>query len=249
MRLSGAGIRRPALHGRRLAGGFCCLLLGLIAVLLVVIELFRWLPVPTSAFILARRIDRLRDPAAVPPIRHQWVDLEEISPQIQLAVLAAEDQRFFDHRGFDLTAIGRAIDHNSRSRRLRGASTISQQTVKNLFLWGGRSYLRKALEAGLTLAVELLWPKRRILEVYLNSAEFGDGIYGVQAASRHHFGTTASQLNRQEAALLAAVLPGPRRFHADRPSPWVRHRAEWISSQMDRLDGPAFLARLEPPKR
>jgi monofunctional biosynthetic peptidoglycan transglycosylase len=215
----------------------------LVALILVIVSL-RWIAPPCSTFMIIRQFERWLPSSDVPPIHYTWVDREQINPNMLLAVIAAEDQHFPDHWGFDFTAISRAITYNSRSSKMRGASTISQQTAKNLFLWSGRSYLRKGLEAALTLSLELLWPKKRILEVYLNIAEFGDGIYGVHAASFHFFGKSPAQLSRYEAALLAGVLPSPRRLHADRPSRYLRSRAQWITSQMRNLDGPRYLQRL-----
>jgi monofunctional biosynthetic peptidoglycan transglycosylase len=205
----------------------------------------RWLPVPFSSFMLIRQVERLGFGGNVPPIHYQWVNLEHVSPLMALAVIAGEDQRFLDHWGLDVQAIKQAIDYNSsHARKMRGASTISQQTAKNLFLWGERSLLRKGMEAGLTLCLEILWPKKRILEVYLNIAEFGDGIYGVQAASVYLLHTSPAHLTRRQAALLAAVLPNPRRFRADRPSSFVLGRAQWIETNMARLGGTRYLDRL-----
>jgi len=226
--------------------------MGLAAPALVILCL-RWVPPPTSAFMVIRHFERLAASEEVPSIRWTWVARDQISPFVALAVLAAEDQRFPEHRWFDFIAIRQAMEHNVQSARLRGGSTISQQTAKNLFLWGGRSYLRKGLEAWLTLYLELLWSKGRILEVYLNIAEFGDGIYGVHAASAHFFGKTPDRLTRHEAALLAAVLPSPRRFHADRPSPYLQSRVRWIHANMNRLGGTRFVdrvwaQRLPPPQ-
>ncbi|MDD2463600.1 MAG: monofunctional biosynthetic peptidoglycan transglycosylase [Desulfobulbus sp.] len=224
------------------------LLFSLLLVILlpvVAILVFRWLPVPLSSFMLIRQVERLVSGNKVPPIRYQWVNLEAISPLMPLAVIAGEDQRFPDHFGFDFNAISKALDFNStHSRKMLGASTISQQTAKNLFLWGERSLLRKGLEAGLTLGLETLWPKERILEVYLNIAEFGDGIYGVQAASTHLFHTSPARLSRRQAALLAAVLPNPRRFHPDRPTSYILGRARWIETNMARLGGTRYLDKL-----
>jgi monofunctional biosynthetic peptidoglycan transglycosylase len=212
---------------------------------LAAIVAFRWLPVPCSSFMVIRHIERLLPDSEVPPIHYRWIELEEISPLVALAVIAAEDQRFPDHWGFDFPAIKKAFDYNAtHTRKIRGASTISQQTAKNLFLWGGRSLLRKGMEAGLTLGMETFWPKERILEVYLNIAEFGDGIYGVQAASERLFDTSPRHLTRRQAALLAAVLPNPRRFHADHPSSFVLSRAKWIETNMGRLGGPRYLEQL-----
>lgn len=173
-----------------------------------------------------------------------WVSMDEISPWMGLAVIAAEDQTFPDHWGFDVAAIEKALSHNERNEnRIRGASTLSQQTVKNLFLWDGRSWLRKGLEAGLTVGVETVWSKKRILTVYLNIAEFGDGIFGVEAAAQRYFGKPASRLTQSEAALLAAVLPNPLRFKAAAPSGYVRSRQAWILRQMRQLGGESFMTR------
>ncbi len=163
---------------------------------------------------------------------HQWVPLEALSPKLQLAVVCAEDQAFLEHWGFDFQAIGEALEHNRKSRRIRGASTISQQTAKNVFLWPGRSWLRKGLEVYFTFLIETFWSKERIMTVYLNVIEFGDGIYGAEAAARHFFNKSASQVSREEAALLAAVLPNPLKRNPARPSSLVYHRQQWILGQM-----------------
>jgi monofunctional biosynthetic peptidoglycan transglycosylase len=171
-----------------------------------------------------------------------WVAMDDIAPSMALAVMAAEDQKFPDHWGFDVAAIEKAISHNEkRPTRIRGASTLSQQTAKNLFLWDGRSWVRKGLEAGLTAGIELVWTKRRILTVYLNIVEFGDGIFGVEAAAQHFFHKPASRLTTSEAALLAAVLPNPHRFKAGAPSGYVTQRQQWIMRQMRQLGGEGFL--------
>lgn len=223
-----------------------CVLLAAAASLLPVVAL-RWLPVPVTAFMLL-------DPAP-PPRDYRWTPWESISPQAALAVIAAEDQRFLLHSGFDFAAIDQALEAAERGRRLRGASTISQQLARNLFLWPGRSWPRKALEAWFTGWIELLWPKRRILEVYLNVAEFGPGVWGVEAASRRYFGRPAVRLNREQAALLAAVLPNPKRYRVAAPSAFVRQRQRWILGQMTALGGVAHLRALasgppaEPPRR
>jgi len=173
---------------------------------------------------------------------YKWVDWPDLSPNVALAVIASEDQRFFAHRGFDLDAIADAIDTFQAGGRLRGASTISQQVAKNLFLWPGRSLLRKGLEAYFTVLIEMLWPKRRILEVYLNIAELGPGVYGVGAASHRFFAKRPGALAPEEAALLAAVLPNPRRLDAQSPSHYVRERQRWILRQMRQLGGIAHVA-------
>ena len=168
--------------------------------------------------------------------------MDEIPPWVGRGVFAAEDKNFPAHGGFDVTAIEKALAHNERNEnRIRGASTLSQQTAKNLFLWDGRSWVRKGLEAGLTLGMETVWSKKRILTVYLNIAEFGDGIFGVEAAAQRYFHKPASRLSLSEAALLAAVLPNPLRFKANAPSGYVRNRQAWIMRQMRQLGGESFM--------
>lgn len=208
------------------------------------IALFSVVPVPFSAVMAERQIGAWLQGDFGYVAHSDWVSMDAISPWMGLAVIAAEDQTFPDHWGFDVAAIEKALSHNERNEnRIRGASTLSQQTVKNLFLWDGRSWVRKGLEAGLTLGVETVWSKKRILTVYLNIAEFGEGIFGVEAASRHFFGKPASRLTQSEAALLAAVLPNPLRFKADAPSGYVRNRQAWIMRQMRQLGGESFMTR------
>ncbi len=214
-----------------------------IAVTVTPVVALRWIDPPTSAFMVQRRIEGIVDPSRRVSIRYEWTDWDRISKNTRLAMIAAEDQRFALHDGFDFEAIEKAREQNRRRGRLRGASTISQQVAKNLFLWPGRSWFRKGLEAGYTVLIEALWPKRRVLEVYLNIAEFGDGVYGVGAASRRFFDKSPARLSRQESALLAAVLPSPKRYRVDRPSKYVQRRAWWIERQMIRL-GPAALGPL-----
>lgn len=217
----------------------------LLALLVLMVVSMRWVPPLTSTFMLRHQVLALFRQDA-PPLLHRWVDLDDMSPNLPLAVLASEDQLFADHWGFDMESIGKAFRHNSRGRRIRGASTISQQTAKNLFLWPGRSWLRKGMEAGITVLLEVVWPKRRILEVYLNVAQFGDGIYGVGAACDHLLGTTPQRVSAAQAARLAAVLPSPRKYSAARPGPYVRQRAAWIQGQMRMLGGAAYLGPLAP---
>jgi monofunctional glycosyltransferase len=168
-------------------------------------------------------------------VRYDWVDRERIAPAVPLAAIAAEDQHFPNHWGFDLDAIAEVVSERGEGGRVRGASTISQQVAKNLFLWSGRSWVRKGLEAYLTVVIETLWPKRRILEVYVNIAQFGDTVFGVGAASRMYFGKSPAQLSTREAALLAAVLPNPVRYRVAQPSAYVYNRAVWIEAQMRQL--------------
>jgi monofunctional biosynthetic peptidoglycan transglycosylase len=200
----------------------------------------RWVPPPTSAFILEKHLKG--DSATA--IRYRWIDWKSISPQMPLAVMAAEDQKFPRHRGFDLDSIAEAREKHKKGKRLRGASTITQQVAKNLFLWSGRNYLRKTLEAYFTVLLELFWSKQRILEVYMNVAEFGDGIFGVSAAADAFLGKHPSQLTREDAALLAAVLPNPKRLSARNPSLYVRDRRRWIEQQMEQLGGTRYLRDL-----
>lgn len=203
--------------------------------LILLILMLRFVPPPTSAFMLVRHVERLFDTPPGPAIMYAWTPMDAIPAHMALAVVAAEDQNFPLHFGFDLDAIARAMEHNEKRHTVRGASTISQQVAKNLFLWSGRSYMRKGLEAGVTVLIEALWSKKRILEVYLNIAEFGDGTYGVGAAARRFYGKTPDRLTRQEAALLASVLPSPRKLSAQNPSSYVRQRANWVQTQMRQL--------------
>lgn len=206
------------------------------------IALFSVMPVPFSAVMVERQLGAWLSGDFGYVAHSDWVSMDEISPWMGLAVIAAEDQKFPDHWGFDVTAIEKALAHNERNEnRIRGASTLSQQTAKNLFLWDGRSWVRKGLEAGLTLGMETVWSKKCILTVYLNIAEFGDGIFGVEAAAQRYFHKPASRLSLSEAALLAAVLPNPLRFKANAPSGYVRNRQAWIMRQMRQLGGESFM--------
>jgi len=216
------------------------LLLSLAPVLLL-----RWCEPPTSAFMLRARIDAWLAHDTAYHTHYEFVPLERISSNAALAVIASEDQQFPFHAGFDLQSIRAAVRASEHGKRLRGASTISQQVAKNLFLWPGRSMARKALEAWLTVLLETLWPKERILEVYLNIVELGRGIYGVEAASEVFFHRPAARLTREQAALLAAVLPNPHRMHPDRPSAYVLERHDWILGQMRQLGGSAYLETIE----
>jgi monofunctional biosynthetic peptidoglycan transglycosylase len=204
----------------------------------------RWIPPPTSAMMLQSRFNAWRTGDKHYRMHYRWVAWKGISPQMRIAVVAAEDQKFPQHAGFDFASISEALHEHENGRRLRGASTISQQVVKNLFLWPGRSFVRKGLEAYFTVLIESLWSKRRILEVYLNVAEFGKGVYGVGAASEVFFGKSPARLSREEAVLLAAVLPNPLRLSAERPSEYVHERCTWILEQIELLGGPAYLRSL-----
>lgn len=193
--------------------------------------LLRFVNPPTTAFIIARRLEA-KGPFV---LKHQWVPRASIAPAMQLAVIAAEDQKFPVHHGFDVEAIEDALEDHLEGRSSRGASTLTQQVAKNLFLWAGRSWVRKGLEAYFTVLLELLWSKARILEVYLNIAELGSGVFGVEAASRVNFGKPAAQLTAHEAALVAGVLPNPRARRVTAPTPQVAQRIGWIEDQARRL--------------
>lgn len=207
------------------------LLLTLVLLLLVLLLVLRFVPPPTSAFMLQSPY----------PVSQHWVNIDTLPAHVPLAMVASEDQRFPAHFGVDFTAISKALDQADDGGGLRGASTISQQTAKNLLLWPGRSLVRKGLEAGVAVSLEVVWGKKRILEVYLNIAEFGKGIYGVEAASRHYFGKTARQLSVNEAARLAVLLPSPRKRDARQLTPYLRQRVSWVEQQMRQL-GNSYLA-------
>jgi len=216
------------------------------AAILLAVVLLSWLPVlalrwidpPITAFMLL-------DPDARAALDYEWSDWASMSSSLPLAVIASEDQKFPSHFGFDIDSIRDAIDDSQNGARLRGASTISQQVAKNLFLWNGRSFVRKGIEAYFTVLIEATWPKQRILEVYVNVAEFGPGVFGVGAASRRYFAASPSTLGDAQAALLAAVLPNPKRLRADQPSGYVRERQRWILGQMQRLRRERVLASLD----
>lgn len=177
--------------------------------------------------------------------RHDWVPIEEISPYLQLAVICAEDQTFLSHSGFDREAIEKALANNEKGKKIRGGSTITQQTAKNAFLWPDRTWLRKGLEAYFTLLIETLWSKERILEVYLNSIEMGDGVFGAEAASQYWFKKSAKNLQVENAAAIAAILPSPQRYSANPPGAYVARRTQWIVRQM-RYYGPFTLEKQKP---
>lgn len=210
---------------------------ALFAVSILLVLPLRWFDPVTSAVMLA-------DDSGRAPLLFDWQDLAQMSDAASLAVVAAEDQRFADHIGIDFKSISDSLAESNGNGRLRGASTISQQVTKNLFLWNGRSYLRKGIEAYLTLIVELCLPKRRILEIYLNIVELGPGVYGFGAAAPYFVGKPAAALTDREAALLAAVLPSPIRLDAAHPSSYVRERQAWILGEMARLRRESWLHRL-----
>jgi monofunctional biosynthetic peptidoglycan transglycosylase len=230
---------------RRVLRGVLLAATAWLAMTVAAVVALRWIDPPFTSFQVQGRLAALfsRDPCY--RFAYEWRDWEQISKNAALAVVAAEDQAFPRHHGFDFKQIDKALEDRERGRRVRGASTISQQVAKNLFLWPGQSWFRKGLEAGITLLIELAWPKQRILEVYLNVAEFGCGTWGVQAASERFFRKDATRLTRSEAALLAAVLPAPKRFRVDAPTGYVRQRQAWIQRQMAALGGTAYVAGLD----
>ncbi len=194
--------------------------------------LYRFLPVPFTPLMIIRSFQQAADSNRDFRWEKDWVSFDNISPRLQLAVVCAEDQEFLEHIGFDFEAIEKAMEHNQKSKRTRGASTISQQTAKNVFLWPSRSWIRKGLEVYFTFLIEMIWSKERIMTAYLNVIEFGDGVYGAEAAAQRFFGKSAKNLNAAEAALMASVLPNPIKRSVAKPSRQVRQRQRWVLSQM-----------------
>jgi monofunctional biosynthetic peptidoglycan transglycosylase len=232
--------RVRAITMRLLAKILLIVCLQVVVATLLLVLVFRWADPPISAFMLHTQAE-----SGVVSLNYQWVDHDDIPLDVFAAVIASEDQRFLGHNGLDFDAIQDAVKDRIKGGKLRGASTISQQVARNMFLWPERSFVRKGLEAYFTMLIELLWPKQRIVEMYLNIAEFGPGIYGVQAASRHFFGKPASRLGLSEAALLAAVLPNPKELHVNAPTDYVRQRQAWIIDQARRLKRSGQLAQLQ----
>jgi monofunctional biosynthetic peptidoglycan transglycosylase len=219
--------------------GACCGWALLVCILWVL--LLRFVPPPTTWAMVDQE-------HAQGKVQRSWRPLRNIAQAMPMTVIAAEDQRFFEHHGFDIEAMRKAMDHNAHSKRIRGASTISQQVAKNVFLWPGRNFLRKGLEAGFTVLIEVFWSKERILEVYLNVAETAKGCFGVEAVAQRCFKRSAARLTPAQCALIAAVLPSPRRFSACSPSSYVRRRQAWILRQMGQLGNlmdPAERARIQ----
>ncbi|MFD2600613.1 monofunctional biosynthetic peptidoglycan transglycosylase [Flavobacterium suzhouense] len=198
-------------------------LLWFVALSVISVVIFRFVPVPFTPLMITRAFE-MKENGREMTSSHDWVPIEEISKNMQRAVIASEDDLFLEHNGFNFDAMYKAYKSNSKGKKLKGGSTISQQTAKNVFLWQGRSYLRKGLEAYFTMLIELLWSKERIMEVYLNSIEMGDGVYGVQAAAKHWYHKDAKDLTKYEAAGIAAILPNPRKFRATRSSAYTERR-------------------------
>lgn len=193
--------------------------------------LFRWIPIPVTPLMIIRSVEQLaKGEKAV--LSHQWVSLDKISNNLAKAVIVSEDQKFIEHFGFDFEAIEKAFEGNQKGRKIKGGSTITQQTAKNVFLWPQRSYIRKGFEMYFTFLIEIFWSKERILEVYLNSIEMGNGVYGAEAAAQHWFRKPAAKLTKYQAASIAAILPNPRKYKATNSSNYVERRKNWIIRQM-----------------
>ncbi|AKD05778.1 monofunctional biosynthetic peptidoglycan transglycosylase [Pontibacter korlensis] len=222
------------------------LMLSLFLISVAWVLVYRWIAPPVTLHMIQRRAEAGAAGKENPGIKYKFVSLEEMSEQLPLAVIASEDQKFLQHSGFDFDAISDAFKRNRKGGKIRGGSTISQQVAKNVFLWHGRSYLRKAVEAYFTVLIEVLWGKQRILEVYLNIAEMGDGVFGVEAASQEYFKKPAKEVGRQQSALLAAVLPNPIRFSAKNPSGYVYTRRVRIARAMGRLGGSNYIKEILP---
>ncbi len=237
--------RKPVRRVGRVRRALAAALFGLLVWSIGSVVLLRWVDPPTTAFIVADRIHALLNAEPGYRFQQRWVDWPQISSSAKLAVVASEDQRFAEHFGFDFVEIEHALAQRNRGKTNRGASTITQQTAKNLFLWSGQSWIRKGFEAYFTLLIETFWPKTRILEVYLNVAEFGQGVFGVGAASERFFRQPAARLNRSQSALLAAVLPNPTTLRVNSPSRYVRMRQAWILQQMNALGGEHHLNGLD----
>tara|TARA_R110002033_G_scaffold32024_5_gene69318 strand:- start:5529 stop:6242 length:714 start_codon:yes stop_codon:yes gene_type:complete len=209
------------------------ILFWLVVFSVAIVFLFKWVPVPLTPLMLIRNVEQTD--ANKKGWEHKWVSIETISINLQKAVICSEDQFFLNHNGFDIKAIERAYENNKKGKKQKGASTISQQTSKNVFLWPDRSWLRKGLETYFTFLIELIWTKKRIMEVYLNSIEMGPGIYGAEAAAQYWFKKSASNLSKYEAAAIASILPSPLRYRANPATQYIEGRKSWIVNQMGYL--------------
>ena len=198
---------------------------------IIIVFVYKWIPVPITPLMIIRSVEQHQKEQDI-VLKHKWISIKEMSKNMQRAVICSEDQNFLKHNGFDLKAIEKAYQNNKKGKRIKGGSTISQQTAKNVFLWPQRSWLRKGLETYFTFLIELIWSKERIMEVYLNSIEMGNGVYGVEAAAKFWFNKSASKLSQQEAAAIAAILPNPRQYKANPASSYIQSRKNWIVNQM-----------------
>lgn len=222
---------RKASTGKRIFRILWKTALGFIGLSFISVLIFRFVPVPVTPLMLIRCGEQVFSGQEL-RLKHDWVSIEKISKNLPLAVVCSEDQNFMNHSGFDIEAIERSVEASKHGKRMRGASTISQQTAKNVFLWPGRDWVRKGFEVYFTVLIEFVWSKERIMEVYLNSIEMGNGIYGAEAAAKFYWNTNAQNLSRTQAATLAAVLPNPRKYSANPPGPYVQERIGWIVEQM-----------------
>lgn len=216
------------------------------------IIVYKWVNPPVTFLMLQRKLEATSSPTTLQKrgekdtkIYYEWVEYEEMSYYMPLAAIASEDQNFSTHHGFDLEAIEKALEHNKKHKRIRGASTISQQVAKNVFLWNGRSWFRKGLEVYFTFMIEVCWSKKRIVEMYVNIAEMGERTFGIGAASKRFFKTNPKNISMEQAALLATVLPNPRKFSALNPSNYIQKRKSWIMEQMTQLGGKEYLKEIE----
>ena len=211
---------------------FCLkIILWFVIISVGIVLTYKYLPVPITPLMALKYYEQPSENRT--RWQHDWVSIEDISINLQLAVICSEDQLFLEHNGFDIEAIEKAYENNKKGKRLRGASTISQQTAKNVFLWPERSWFRKGLETYFTFLIELIWSKERTMEVYLNSIEMGPGIYGAEAASKHWFKKSAGNLTRYEAAAIAAILPNPMKYRANPATNYIESRKAWILKQMN----------------
>lgn len=219
-------------------------LAGLILVSLLFVLLLRWINPPTTAFMMQRSVEAWWIGEEDFELHQSWTDWEDISSHIKMAAITSEDQNFANHWGIDLGSVQKAIEEYERGQDLRGASTITQQTAKNLFLWPAQSYIRKGVEAYFAILLELFWSKERILEVYLNIVEFGNGTYGVQAASERYFNSNPTRLSKAQSALMVTALPSPRRYNLAAPSSYMMERQRWVMQYMRLLGNPSYLDKL-----
>lgn len=214
----------------------CWIVGAFFASTILAVVAYRFIPVYYTPLMFIRVLEQITSDEYEVKLHHHWVPLDEMSKYMPVAVMASEDQLFLDHHGFDVNAMSKAVERNKKGKKMFGASTITQQTAKNVFLWPGRSWVRKGFEAYFTVLIECLWGKERIMEVYLNSIEMGNGIYGVDAVAQDHFDKTAAELLRSECAQIAATLPNPRKFSSKNPSPYMQKRRRWIENQMRHID-------------
>lgn len=212
---------------------------------IIAVFLLRWINPQTTTFMIQRSISAWWNGEENFELYYEWTNWDQISSHSKMAAITSEDQDFANHWGVDFSSIQKALDEYERGADLRGASTITQQTAKNLFLWPGQSYIRKGIEAYFALLIELYWSKKRILEVYLNIAEFGNGMYGVQAASERYFNTTPAHLSKAQSALMVTALPAPRRYNLAQPSEYMLQRRNWVMQYMDLLGNDSYLKKLE----